>query len=85
MVTMSKMPYFVQECLVCGRPTRIRVEYLGRRVHCRHCGGRFVAADSSSRAVRALPSVDPLLYRADQLLDISHRRLHPRLAAGWTS
>lgn len=46
---MPTMPYFFQECPTCGRHARIRVEYLGRRVTCLHCQGRFLASDKPSR------------------------------------
>jgi len=39
---------FHQGCPVCGRLLAIRVTLLGRRVYCQHCGGRFIAADSST-------------------------------------
>jgi hypothetical protein len=47
--------YFQQECPVCGRTLRIRVEHLGRGVVCRHCRCRFTALDETmSRKMRRL-------------------------------
>ena len=42
---MPNATYFVQECPTCGRRLQIRVEYLGKRVVCQHCQGKFVAMD----------------------------------------
>jgi DNA-directed RNA polymerase subunit RPC12/RpoP len=58
--------YFVQECPTCGRSLQIRVEYLGRRLVCEHCRGRFIARDPASAPVDA---ADDLLRRADALLE----------------
>jgi DNA-directed RNA polymerase subunit RPC12/RpoP len=62
---MSNSIYFVQECPTCGRSLQIRVEYLGRRLVCEHCHGRFVARDPASAP---LDASDDLLRRADALL-----------------
>jgi len=62
---MSNSIYFVQECPTCGRSLQIRVEYLGRRLICEHCRGRFVARDPASAP---LDHTDDLLSRADALL-----------------
>lgn len=72
---MSKPAYFVQECPVCGRPLQVRVEYLGKRLACNHCGGRFVAAESKSPSEPS-PSTSALLHRADELLEQSSLRLN---------
>lgn len=73
---MSKPAYFVQECPVCGRPLQIRVEYLGRRLTCDHCGGLFIAAEAreSDPQKNNSPS-DDLVHRADALLQQSSMRL----------
>jgi hypothetical protein len=71
---MMHNPHFVQECPICGRPLQIRVEYLGRLLTCRHCGGRFTAKDSVNR-VDSAPRANSLLARADHLLKISTERL----------
>lgn len=65
---MSPPTYFVQHCPTCGRGLHIRVEYLGRRVVCQHCQGRFVASEVSPQADPLSDSV--LLRRADELLKI---------------
>ena len=63
---MSNATYFVQECPICGRRLMIRVEYLGRRVVCRHCQGILIATDPSS--VRVDSSEASALRRAEDLL-----------------
>jgi hypothetical protein len=63
---------FYQECPVCGRPLRVRIAYLGRRMKCGHCGGRFVAAAASEE--KPAPS-EELMARAEQLLTQSSIRL----------
>lgn len=65
---MSHPTYFVQHCPTCGRGLHIRVEYLGRRVVCQHCQGRFVASEVSPHADPLSDSV--LLRRAEELLRI---------------
>ena len=42
---MMMRNFFYQECPVCGRHLRIRVEHLGRELACTHCQGLFVARD----------------------------------------
>ena len=42
---MLQFPYFQQECPICGRPLRVRVEHVGKRVSCGHCLGKFVAVN----------------------------------------
>lgn len=69
--------HFVQECPICGRPLEILVEYLGRRVACNHCGGRFLAADPVRRPEER-PQREQLLDRAEALLEASGRRLDTR-------
>jgi hypothetical protein len=62
---------FHQGCPVCGRLLNIGVTLLGRRVYCQHCGGGFVAADSScGRAGQRSQDrhIDDLLERADAAL-----------------
>ena len=73
---MSRSTYFVQECPTCGRSLQVRVEYLGRRVMCQHCYGRFEAFDPSSAAPSASSSGIDLIRRADELLEsMSESRL----------
>jgi hypothetical protein len=74
---MPNLFCFIQECPTCGRRLQIRVEYLGRKMVCDHCHGRFLAKDPAGT-----PCLDPnddLLRRADALLrslDVhkTHRR-----------
>jgi hypothetical protein len=42
---MAMKNFFYQECPVCGRHLRIRVEHLGRELACTHCQGNFIARD----------------------------------------
>lgn len=37
--------YYLQSCPTCGRRLQIRVEYMGRRVICYHCGAALLAQD----------------------------------------
>ena len=70
---MSNVPYFVQECPTCGRRLQIRVEYLGKRVVCQHCQGKFVAMDPSSARIDYVDHGSALLRRANELLDSASR------------
>jgi hypothetical protein len=63
---MPGATYFVQECPTCGRNLQVRVEYLGKRVACQHCGARFDASDGPSPASDSGLS---LLARADELIE----------------
>lgn len=65
---MAKLTYFVQECPTCGRGLEVRVEYLGKRVACQHCGGRFTAKDPAMMGDATPESQDALLARVDRLL-----------------
>jgi hypothetical protein len=49
-------------------------EYRGRRVHCRHCGGKFKAIDPASPVFAAQNGANALLHRADQLLSLCARK-----------
>ncbi len=66
---VMSLTYFVQQCPTCGRSLQIRVEYLGKRVVCQHCRGRFEAVDPSSQPADLSSSGMDLLRRADELLD----------------
>lgn len=65
--------FFNQPCPVCGRTLHIRVQLLGRRVYCQHCGGGFLALDQSLQrrdpAARIDDRVDDLLERASLALE----------------
>jgi hypothetical protein len=71
---MAQSAFFVQECPVCGRPLQIRVEYLGRRLNCDHCGGAFIAAETPEGAPQQTAAPD-LIDRAEDLLRRSSMRL----------
>jgi rRNA maturation protein Nop10 len=64
----------LQNCPVCGRPLAIPHEYLGRRLHCRHCGGKFVAIDPASPRFAAQNGASALLTQADRLLELCARK-----------
>ncbi|MEX2187917.1 MAG: hypothetical protein WD875_14020 [Pirellulales bacterium] len=68
---MATSTFFVQICPTCGRRVEVRVEYLGRRVACDHCGGRFIAEDPNGvvSGSLAISGMD-LLSRADRLLQV---------------
>ena len=72
---MSRSRNIIQECPVCGRPLSIRSIYLGRRVTCQHCGGRFLASKPAVRNGSATAQANSLLRRAEQLIEGSSRRL----------
>lgn len=61
--------YYVQECPTCGRSLQVRVEYLGKRVACQHCGAKFQACDPSSGSGDLSDSGISVLERAQELLD----------------
>ena len=64
--------FFNRSCPVCGRLLRIRVQLLGQRVYCQHCGGGFTAVDESlSAGAPGLERVDDLIARADRVLERS--------------
>ena len=67
---MARTTYFVQECPTCGRTLHVRVEYLGKRLVCQHCGGALIATDPEGAPSRAMR----LLERADELLQSPQRR-----------
>ena len=73
---MSNVIFFVQECPTCGRHLQIRVEYLGKRVACRHCQGELTAADPANRRCDSADPNNALLRRADELLEsVAHRKM----------
>jgi len=71
---MSSSIYFVQQCRTCGRLLQIRVEYLGKKVVCQHCRGKFEASDPSNDHQDCADSGNALLQRADELLDSVERQ-----------
>lgn len=64
--------YYTQECPTCGRNLRVRVEYLGKKVACQHCGGKFAAHEPGSAEDDPNKSSNALLQRADELLESAH-------------
>ncbi|TWU46676.1 hypothetical protein [Rubripirellula reticaptiva] len=38
--------YFNQDCSVCGRGMRVRIELLGKEIACAHCSAITVASDN---------------------------------------
>jgi hypothetical protein len=75
--TMSRNVYFHQQCPVCGRMLEVRVNLLGQRVYCQHCGGGFVAMDEQLRPAgagsrSAADRVDELLEQAALVIQQSH-------------
>ena len=71
---MSNSTYFVQECPTCGRRLQIRVEYLGKRVVCRHCQGEFLAADATNCRIDLAEQSNDLMRRSDELLQSATRQ-----------
>ena len=65
---MANATYFVQGCPTCGRRLQIRVEYLGKRVVCQHCQGKFMAMDPANSRGEYVDHGSALLRRADELL-----------------
>jgi hypothetical protein len=55
---MSIRNYYYQECPVCGRQLRIRVDHLGRELACSHCHGSFIARDPAISKQVPAPSGD---------------------------
>lgn len=81
---MSTCTYFVQECPTCGRRLHVRVVYLGKKVVCQHCGGKFTAFDPAGSCPESAEPSDTLLRRVDELLQTTPRSMvasrlpHPR-------
>jgi len=77
---MLNSTYFIQECPTCGRRLQIRVEYLGKRVACQHCQGKFIARDPAGAPGDDSGEKNELLRRADELLEsVARRETHLRL------
>lgn len=64
---MSTATFFVQQCPTCGRRLRVCVEYLGKRIQCRHCRATLVARDPENEP-SWVDSQSPLMRRVDELL-----------------
>lgn len=65
---MPRSTYFVQECPTCGRNLQVRVEYLGKKVVCQHCGSQLQACEPSSADYPPMESSLSMLDRAEELL-----------------
>jgi hypothetical protein len=79
----TKMPMknsYLQNCPVCGRPLQIAGEYRGRKLSCRHCGGKFTAVDPANPSSAQQNTSSALLHRADQLLELCAKKLRFRAA-----
>ena len=74
---MPRSTYFIQECPTCGRTLQVRVEFLGKKVACRHCRGEFPAHDPDDRHSSSSHSGLALLRRADELLESVDERWLP--------
>jgi len=57
------------ECPSCHRSLKVRRQYLGRTVSCRHCNASFVVADPENESARAMlaQKVDRLSERIDEV------------------
>ncbi len=66
---MPSSIYYVQECPTCGRNLQVRVEYLGKKVVCQHCGAKFEACDPASPCYPPEESSLCLLERVDELIE----------------
>lgn len=78
---MPTSTYFVQECPTCGRNLQVRVEYLGKKVVCQHCGARFEACDQTDSDLHD-DSTMSVLERADELIRQSGINLARASASG---
>ncbi len=66
---MSSATFFVQQCPTCGRRLRVCVEYLGKRIQCRHCRGTLIARDPENSPSWG-DAQSALMRRVDELLEV---------------
>lgn len=66
---MIRDVFFLQHCPVCGRMLQVRVNLLGQRVYCQHCGGGFVAMDEQMRPKTGASVASSVGDRVDELLE----------------
>ncbi len=59
---MASGTFFVKSCVTCGRLLEIRVELLGKKVECVHCGAGFIAREAND---------DPDAERVEQALALA--------------
>ncbi len=60
---MASRAYFLGQCPTCSRKLEIRVELLGKRVECQHCGAVHIASCNDDRD-KSDQRIDQLLARA---------------------
>lgn len=60
---MASRAYFLGECPTCSRKLEIRVELLGKRISCQHCGATHIASDAENRP-NSDQKIEQLLARA---------------------
>ena len=65
---MTSGTYFVHACPTCGRKLQVRVELLGKKVECVHCGGTFVASEQNDPHVDD-QRIEQILARAQAYID----------------
>src|SRR4051794_3103575 len=58
--------YVKLACPNCKQPLRIRTEYLGQRLACKHCKRTFLPVAVDGAVPAAPPGPDPALERANQ-------------------
>jgi len=66
---MSRNVFFVRDCPTCGRRLHIRVEYLGKKMVCPHCGARLDAVDLAAGDLPVGDVSRSLMQRVDELLE----------------
>lgn len=60
---VASRAYFLGECPTCSRKLEIRVELLGKRVACQHCGAIHIASSVPERTASD-QKIEQLLARA---------------------
>lgn len=65
---MATKAYFLGECPTCSRKLEIRVELLGKRIACQHCGATHIASDVENRP-NSDQKIEQLLARAKAYVD----------------
>ena len=65
---MASGTFFVRSCPTCGRALEVRVELLGKRVECVHCGANFTATEQAARQQDDL-RIEQVLNRAQRFID----------------
>ncbi len=65
---MASKAYFLGECPTCSRKLEIRVELLGKRIACQHCGATHIASDAETRQTSE-QKIEQVLARAKAYVD----------------